>query len=90
MNEKELKTRDKIVETLRKHYKRTNITYACVSGDYLTMIVENCASYRYPWIAKRVLDTYPEIRVVHFTGNWIEGVYTRNTLEYCGYKMKMA
>lgn len=88
MHETELEIVNNVLGILRKHYKRTKVTYAFLKGDYLTMMIENCAWHRYPWIAKRILDNFPQVRVVHFTGNWTEAVYTRETLKWAGYKMK--
>jgi len=88
MNKTELEIRDNVVEMLKKHYKRTRVIFAILRNDYLTLIAENCAWHRYPWVAKRILDTFPQIRIVHFTGSWTESVYTRETLKRAGYKMK--
>ena len=88
MNELELERLGGVLDTLRKNYKRTKFIYAYLKGDYLTLMAENCAWHRYPWIAKRILDNYHDVRVVHFTGGWTEGVYTRETLKWAGYKMK--
>ena len=84
----EIEIRDAILELLRKHYKRTNFRFAYLSGDCFYLVAENCAWHRYPWIAKRILDAFPEVRMVQFTGGWTESVYTRETLKWCGYKMK--
>jgi hypothetical protein len=35
-----------------------------------------------PFAAKRILNKFPEIDLVHFTGGWVENIYTRNTLKW--------
>lgn len=77
----------KIVNDIQSHYKDTVVEKSDLSGDYLTLQVTT-RNAKCPYIAKRILDRNKGIRVVHFTGGWIEGVYTRETLRWAGYKMK--
>ena len=69
------------------HYKGVSVELMRISGNYLMMKVY-APMYKYPFMAKRILDKYKEIRTVHFTGAWLESVYTRETLRRVGYKMK--
>ena len=55
------------------------------------VVTIRCYSNRYgvhPYIALRILNKYPDIRMVWFTGGFVEAVYTRETLKWCGYKVK--
>lgn len=82
------KMKDAIVKLIESNYKKSRVWKIDLSGDYLTL---NCTTNRgglHPYIALRILNKYPEIRTVHFTGGWVEGVYTRETLRWSGYKVK--
>ena len=67
-------------------YKGVHVGFVQISDDYL-MIKVYFQMHKYPFIAKRILDKYKEIRAVHFTGA-LEDFYTRETLRWVGYKMK--
>lgn len=88
MTPSELNVQCKIVELVEKHYKNVKLNYCFVSDDYVTLSGEGITTTNSPWIAKRILDNIKSVRIVHFTGGWLEGVYTRNTLSWAGYKMK--
>ena len=77
-----------IVELIESNYKRSRVHTIDLSYDYLTLNCTFGRSGMHPYVALRILNKYPEIRVVHFTGDYIEGVYTRETLKWCGYKVK--
>ena len=84
-----------IKNLIESNYKHTQVESVCVDDstitpDELCVILRcNTQSYRCPLIALRILNTYPKVRLVHFTGGWIEGVYTRETLKWAGYKVKV-
>lgn len=77
----------KVMELIRKHYKTVRIDRAELSGDYLILHGVRF-NHKEPFVALRILNKFPDIRVVHFTGAWMEGVYTRETLKWGGYKVK--
>lgn len=77
----------KIKATIENNYKDVCVGDIELDGDYL-IIKAFASSSKLPFIAKRILDKYKNIRVVHFTGGWTESVYTRETLKWAGYKMK--
>jgi len=82
---------DEIVNIIEKSYKGSRVHSIDLSGDKLDYLTLDCTFSRngmHPYVALRILNKYPDIRVVHFAGGWVEGVYTRNTLSYCGYKVK--
>lgn len=82
-----------IKELIEKNYKFTTVEGVCVEGSELhdgeQCVILRCitTSYRCPLIAQRILNTYPRVRLVHFTGGWIEAVYTRETLKWAGYRI---
>jgi len=77
-----------ITKLIENNYKRSKIYTIALRGEYLTLDATFSSCGKEPLVALRILNKYPEIRVVHFTGGWIENVYTRNTLKYGGYKVK--
>ena len=79
---------DEIVNVIERSYKGSRVHTIDLNGDYLTLDCTFSRNGIHPYVALRILNKYPDIRVVHFTGGWAEGVYTRNTLSYCGYKVK--
>lgn len=83
MNTQEIKN------LIEKNYKSVKVKFLELSDSdsYLT-IHTDFAPYPTPYIAVRILNKYPEIRMVHFTGGWTEIVYTRETLKWGGYKVK--
>jgi hypothetical protein len=71
-------------------YKGVALDYAKVFGrnNYATMIkVRHINPRQMPLAAVKILNKYPKIDFVHFTGGWTEYVYTRRTLSYLGYKI---
>lgn len=83
-----MKRIDEIVKLIESKYKRSKVYAIDLNGDYLTLDCTFSRSGMHPYVALCILNTYPEIRVVHFTGGYIEGVYTRETLKWGGYKVK--
>ena len=83
-------SKDEICKIVESHYKGTYIPQGGIdlTGDYLTLRVLDMKLRNMPYCAKRLLDKYPKLRVVHFTGGWQEHVYTRSTLAWMGYKKK--
>ena len=79
---------------IENNYKHTTVESVCVEKSTIYKVDDvvtlrcNTQTYRCPLIALRILNKYPSIRLVHFTGGWIEGVYTRETLKWAGYKVK--
>ena len=53
-------------------------------NDYLTLKPINLYGRNMPYAAKKILKRFPEIRYVHFTGGWVENVYSRETLRWGG------
>lgn len=80
--EKEIKT------LIEKNYKNATVEAIEVHGDLVVMKCTTGRSGVHPLIALRILNRYPKIRAVHFTGGWIEGYYSRETLKWGGYKVK--
>ena len=78
---------EQIVSDIESHYRKTSVENASLSKDYLVMKVSTRTN-TCPYIALRVLNMNRGIRVVHFTGGWIEGVYTRETLKLGGYRVR--
>lgn len=74
-------------ELIKKNYKRAELQSVYVEEEYCLL---RCftAKRNYPFIAKRLLNKFPELKTIHFTGGFIEDVYTRNTLAWGGYNVK--
>ena len=86
-----MKKTDEIKNLIESNYKNTKVHAISLSDMDMDYLLLKCTTGRngiHPFIAQRILNTYPDIRVVHFTGGWMEAVYTRETLKYCGYKIK--
>ena len=83
---KKVLTSSSVRRIIENNYK-AEVSSAVLQGDY---IIINCATAEknFPFIALRLLNYFPQLRMVHFTGGWVEGVYTRETLRYAGYKVK--
>lgn len=79
-----------IKNIIENHYKGTNCAYVSFSSrypDYVTLIVIGMKTRNMPYAAKRILEAYPEVKFVHFTGGWTEYVYSRETLKWAGIKV---
>ena len=86
MNDMENEIRN-IIET---HYKGVDCAYVhCgkYSSDYVTLIVLGMKHRNMPFAAKRILEAFPKVKWVHFTGGWTEYVYSRETLRWAGFKV---
>lgn len=86
-----MKHLDEIAKLIERNYKRSRVYAINLSGDKLDYLTLNCTFSRsgmHPFVALRIINKYPDIRIVHFTGGFIDGVYTRETLRYGGYKVK--
>ena len=69
-------------------YKGVFVPYGGIdlskSKEYLILKPQDMKEHNMPYAAKKILKKYPEIRTVHFTGGWMEHVYTRETLKWMG------
>ena len=85
---------EEIRKLIKKHYKTAVLEEIAVEKSAVfqddTSVILKChnRSQDTPHIALRILNKYPEVRLVHFTGGWLEAVYTRETLKWAGYKVK--
>ena len=80
---------EKIKKLIERNYKNAAITSLVITGDngnYL--MLRGYFGHNYQNIAVRILNKFPEIKVVHYTGGWTESVYTRETLRWGGYNIK--
>ena len=77
-----------IENLIKKHYKRAIVDKVSIFGldsDYV--IIRGSFGKQEAYVALRILRKYPQIRAVHFTGAWLEGFYSRETLRWGGYKI---
>ena len=76
-----------IKNLIERNYKDTSVKRLSIYGD---LVLTECEtnSNKYPFIALRILNKYPNIRAIHFTGGWLEHYYTRETLKWGNYKVK--
>ena len=78
-----------IKNLIEKNYKNVRVKRIELSDSNSCLtILTDFAPHCTPYIAVRILNKYPEIRMVHFTGGWTEIVYTRETLRWGGYNVK--
>ena len=84
--------KERIKEIIHSNYKNASCGYVGVSsdGDYATLIVLHLHTRFMPYAAKRILEEFPTVRYVHFTGGWTEHVYSRETLRWMGINVKKA
>lgn len=82
-------TMDAIVKIL-EGYKGVKVDSVVVCGLTETMVVIRARinDKQMPLAATKILNKYPNVSIVHFTGGWIEYVYTRRTLSYLGYNVE--
>lgn len=78
---------------IKKHYKSAIVYQVVLEKSVLNtnddvVYIKCVAGRNYANIALRILNKYPSVRMVQFTGGWIEAVYTRETLKWAGYKVK--
>jgi len=73
-----------ICNIIEKNYKGTFVPYGGIelSGSHVILRVDGMKERNMPFAAKRILNKFPEIDLVHFTGGWVENIYTRNTLKW--------
>ena len=83
---------DGVCRILEKNYKgvfvRPNALELSVDDDYLTIDVrkvDGMKASNMAFASKRILAKYPQVKYVHFTGGWMEHVYTRETLKWLGH-----
>ena len=86
-----VKVMDGICRMIEKHYSGTFVPFGGIDlskeGDYLILRVRDMKKRNMPYCAKRIFEKCPEIRIVHFTGDWTERVYTRESLKLAGIKV---
>lgn len=83
MNNRQLKTKSSI-EDVVNGYKSVKLCYCYVEESSVTLTDANHRADKYPFIAKKILSKFPEIKFVYFTGGWTTYVYSKNTLKYLG------
>ena len=80
-----VKTMNSICRLLEK-YKGVYMPFGSIdlsqSEDYLTLKPQGMKERNMPYAAKKILARYPQIKFVHFTGGWVENVYSRETLKW--------
>lgn len=76
---------EEIKNLIEKHYKSVRVENITKRGDviYIQAITE-----KRPYIALRILNKYPQIYAVTFTGERPIHHYSRETLKWGGYKVK--
>ena len=75
-----------IKNLIEKNYKRAIVENVSLFGeDYV--VIKGCFGGKEASVALRILRKDPKIRAVHFTGGWLEGFYSRETLRWGGYKI---
>jgi len=80
-------TNEMVEQLLKKHYKSARISECKVSKDgTVQLLMELKPKNLYARAAQRILNTYPEIKMVFFTGEFIETAYTRGSLKVAGFK----
>lgn len=80
----------KIKEIIEKNYKGVTVGYVhagIYSSDYITLVAIGMKHRNMPYAAKRLLEAFPQVKWVHFTGGWQEYVYSRETLKWAGFKL---
>lgn len=80
----------RIKDCLNNNYKvKVN---SCIVNPYAQSMVAITATganrQNMPWMAKRILDRYPQITMVQFPG-FVTNVFTKNTLMWGGYYTKI-
>lgn len=82
-------TNEMVEQLLKTHYKSARIS-KCNVNDNGTVVLVMMLNPKnlYAKAAQRILNTYQDVKMVLFTGGFIETVYTRGSLKYAGYKIK--
>lgn len=83
----------KIANLIKKYYKTAKVYSVTMEdslefGEDCAVVIECVAGRNYPYIALRILNAFPSVKYVEFTGGWIQAIYTRGTLKLAGYKVK--
>lgn len=68
---------------IEKHYKHVKVHQVAVDNDTVVALIIEGAKYAF--VAKRILDKYPQIEWVRFEGGWDTWIYSRQTLKWAGY-----
>jgi hypothetical protein len=86
-----VKVMNGICRMIEKNYSGTSVPFGGIDlskdGDYLILKVKDMKERNMPYCAKRIFEKCPEIRMVHFTGGWVEHVYSRESLKWAGIKV---
>ena len=72
-----------IRDLIKKHYKSAVVHD--VDADLDDTVSLNVTGVRREWLAKRILDKFPEVYWVRFVGGWTTWIYSRETLKWAGY-----
>ena len=81
---------DAIVKIIES-YKGVSVASVSIFGQKsLTIMIkaDGANGKNMPLAATKILNKYSDVEFVHFTGGFMEHVYTRRTLSYLGYKIK--
>ena len=76
----------KLTELITKHYKTATV-YSINLEDGVVYIYASVIGKTKPFIARRILNAYPEIRRVEFVG-FTKHIFSRDTLSWLGYNTK--
>lgn len=82
-------TNEMVEQLLKTHYKSARISKCNVNGDGTVVLVMMLKPKNlYARAAQRILNTCPDVKMVLFTGGFIETVYTRSSLKFAGFKIE--
>ena len=75
----------KLRSFVESNYKSARVYRAVTDDNTVVLVMEGP---RYDFVAKKILDNYPNVKWVRFEGGFITSVYSRETLKWHGFKMK--
>lgn len=76
-----------VIRFLKAKYKKFTIKKVYTNTEDAIHLI-NFDGVKYEYVAKRLLDNFPEVSWVFFEGGFQTYVYSRETLKWAGYKMK--
>ena len=81
---------DAIVKIIESYKGVTAASVAIFGKKSLAIMInaDGANGKNMPLIATKILNKYSDVEFVHFTGGFMEYVYTRRTLSYLGYNLK--
>lgn len=79
---------EKEIQNILSSYKHIGATKVSTSNNSVTINAPDASNELMGLASTKILNKYPDMEIIYWTGHFSTWVFTRNTLRYAGYNIK--